>query len=32
MITLQQVLATPGKENLEAVSSLYRSAFFVRNA
>lgn len=28
MITLQQVLATPGKENLEAVSSLYRSAFF----
>ncbi len=28
MITLQQLLATPGKDKLDAVSSIYRSAFF----
>ncbi len=28
MFTLQQLLATPGKDKLDAVSSIYRSAFF----
>jgi len=28
MFTLQQLLATPGKDKLNAVSSIYRSAFF----